>query len=382
MSATRPRILEVLYSYAIGGSQLLGLELARQLRDEGAEVLCTALDSTPGPLVTRCAEYGLPRVDLAVPWSHPLGRNGLSWGLVKRLRALRLDAVHLQHFLALNKLGLPARLAGVKRIVVTEHSVFDVSQSWAGRARVRLNWRLASAITTVHPGIREYLCSQLGVPAERVSVIPVGIDLKRFHREDRAERRRALGIESAFVFAFVGRLAPVKRVPQLVEAFLAVQAQQASEARLLLIGDGEEAPAVRALISAHPLGERVILAGEQSDVRPYLAAADAFVLNSSSEGMPRALIEAMAAGLPALCPAVGHIPELITGRGWLTDPASRTSLENALRTVLEHPEAVEEAGNSSRSFVQAHFEAHSVAERYRRLLFEEPSPATYSEQIP
>lgn len=380
MSARPHRILEVLYSYAIGGSQLLGLELARQLKDDGIEVLCAALDSTPGPLVAQCAKYGLPVVDLAVPWAHPLGRNGLSYGLAKRLRALQLDAVHLQHFLALNKLGLPARMAGVKRIVVTEHSVLDVSQSWAGRIRVRLNWRLASAITTVHPGIQEYLCTQLGVPAARVSVIPVGIDLKRYHRDDRAERRRALGVEGAFVFAFVGRFAPVKRVPELVEAFLAVQAQHVPPARLLLVGDGEDRAAVLALIGAHPLGERVILVGEQSDVRPYLAAADAFVLNSSSEGMPRALLEAMAAGLPALCPAVGHIPELIAGRGWLTDPVSRASLENTLRSVLEHPEVAEEAGRSSRTFVQTHFEAQAVAKRYRRLLLGEPATGAYSEQ--
>ena len=159
MSATRPRILEVLYSYAIGGSQLLGLELARQLRDEGAEVLCTALDSTPGPLVTRCAEYGLPRVDLAVPWGHPLGRNGLSWGLVKRLRALRLDAGHLQHFLALNKLGLPSRLAGVKRIVcASTASIYGMAdnfpttekdhpynnRTWYGASKIMLEGLLRS----------------------------------------------------------------------------------------------------------------------------------------------------------------------------------------------------------------------------------------------
>jgi glycosyltransferase involved in cell wall biosynthesis len=381
MSAGRPRILEVLYSYSIGGSQLLGLELARQLKDQGAEVLCAALDSTPGPLQARCAEFGLPMVDLAVPWTHLLGRNGLSWSLTKRLRSLRLDALHLQHFLGLNKLGLPARLAGVKRIVVTEHSVLDVSQSRAGRIRARLNWRLASAITTVHPGIKDYLCTRLGVPAERISVIPVGIDLGRFHRDDRAERRSALGFEVAFVFAFVGRFAPVKRVPQLVRAFLAVQSEETPPARLLLIGDGEDRDAVRALVGTHPFGDRVLVVGEQSDVRPYLAAADAFVLNSSSEGMPRALIEAMAVGLPALCPAVGHIPELIAGRGWLTDPANPASLEQALRSMLEQPDAVAEAGRSCREFVEAHFDAQAIAERYWRL-FEAPSSTTHDGRFP
>ena len=367
MSA-RPRILEVLYSYGIGGSQLLGLELALQLKEEGAEVLCAALDSTPGPVLKRCEAYGLPVVELAVPWTHPLARNGVSVALTRRLRALRLDAIHLQHFLALNKLGLPARLAGIERIVATEHSVLDVSQSRAGRLRARINWRLASALTVVHPGIKDYLCARLGVPEERVSVIPVGVDLQRFHRDDRAECRRSLGIGAPFVFAFIGRLAPVKRVPQLVEAFLGIEAQGAPEARLLIVGDGEEMPAVRALVGAHPLCDRVILAGEQDDVRPYLAAADAFVLNSSSEGMPRALIEAMAMGLAALAPAVGNIPELIDGRGWLTDPENPASLKEALRGMLEDPQAAAEAGRKGRNHVREHFDARAIAERYRRLL--------------
>lgn len=360
--------MEVLYSYEIGGSQLLGVELARQLKEEGNDVLCAALHSMPGPVLDCCRAYGLPVVDLKVPWKHPLGRNGVTLSMAVRLRSLKLDAIHLQHFLGLNKLGLPARVAGIRRIVVTEHSVLDVSQTMAGRLRVRLNWRLASAMTVVHPGIKAYLCGRLGVPKERVSVIPVGIDLQRFHNNDRADRRRALGVSDEFVFAFVGRLAPVKRVPQLVEAFLAVQSEGAPPARLMVIGDGEEMPSVRSLAATHPLGGRVILAGEQSEVRPYLAAADAFVLNSSSEGMPRALLEAMASGLPALSPAVGHIPDLITGRGWLTDPESPASLGKTMRQMLENPGAVREAGCRSRTYVREHFDEREIAASYRRLL--------------
>jgi glycosyltransferase involved in cell wall biosynthesis len=368
MSPTRPRILEVLYSFGIGGSQLVGLEIAKQLQADGAEVLCAALDSTPGPITRRCADYGLPVVDLGVPWRHPLGRNGVSWGLVRRLRALKLDGIHLQHFLGLNKLGLPARLAGIERVVATEHSVFDVGQSFAGRFRVRLNWRLASSITVVHQGIKDFLCSDLKVPAERVSVIPLGIDVADFDPHDRAARRTELGIGDELAFIFVGRLAPVKNVPQLIEAFLAVQARGASQARLLVVGDGVEMPKARDTVAAHPLGQRVMLLGEQADVRPYLAASDVFVLNSSSEGTPRALLEAMAMGLPTISSAVGNIPEMIAGRGWLTKPGDRASLEQAFQTALSEPSAVREAGRRSRSYVREHYDAQAVGARYRQLL--------------
>jgi glycosyltransferase involved in cell wall biosynthesis len=368
MNAAAPRILEVLYSFRVGGSEIVGLDLARQLVKSGAEVYCAAIDAGPGPLRAQCEQYGIRVVDLHIPTRNPLTRNGLSFALIRRLKDLRLDAIHLQHFVALNKLGLPARLAGIKRIVVTEHSVLDASQSSAGRFRIRLNWRLADIITVVHEGIKEYLCGPLGIPASRVEVIPIGIEIEKYHRDDRLLRRTALGIGDEVVFVFIGRLAPVKNVPGLVAAFLALQSKCGVPSRLLLVGQGEEAAEVRSLIERHPLGRRVTLCGEQADVRSYLSAADIFVLNSRSEGTPRALLEAMAVGLPAICPAVGNIPSMIVGRGWLTDPSDPNSLENAMRFVLENPSAVAEAAGRGRAYVRENFDSQRSMDRYRQLL--------------
>jgi glycosyltransferase involved in cell wall biosynthesis len=368
MNASAPRILEVLYSFRVGGSEFVGLDLAKQLVRTGAEVYCAAIDAGPGPLREQCKQYGIQVVDLQIPTRNLLTRNGLSFALTRRLRDLRLDAVHLQHFLSLNKLGLPARLAGIERVVVTEHSVLDASQSRAGRFRIRLNWRLANTITVVHEGIKEYLCGRLGIPASRVEVIPIGIETEKYHRDDRPLRRTALGIGDEVVFMFVGRLAPVKNVPGLVAAFLALQSKSGVPSRLLIVGGGEETAAVQTLIEPHPFGHRVTLCGEQSDVRSYLAAADLFVLNSRSEGTPRALLEAMAVGLPAICPAVGNIPSMIAGRGWLTDPSDPVSLENAMHFVLEHPAAVAEAGGRCRTYVRENFDSERSVDRYRQLL--------------
>jgi glycosyltransferase involved in cell wall biosynthesis len=368
MTAPAPRILEVLFSFRVGGSELVGLDIARQLVESGAEVYCAAVDATPGPLRERCAEHGIHVVDLQIPTRNPLTRNGLSLALTRRLKDLRLDAVHFQHFLALNKLGLPARLAGIERLVVTEHSVLDASQSRAVRFRIRLNWRLANTITVVHQGIKEYLCGPLGIPESRVEVIPIGIETEKYHRDDRLARRNALAIGNEMVFIFVGRLAPVKNVPGLVEAFLNLQSKGTLPSRLLIVGDGEDAAAVRALVEREPLGHRITLAGEQADVRSYLAAADIFVLNSRSEGTPRALLEAMATGLPAICPAVGNIPSMIADRGWLTDPSDPASLENAMNHVLQNPDAVDEAGRRCMTYAREHFDTHRSVTRYRQLL--------------
>jgi glycosyltransferase involved in cell wall biosynthesis len=368
MTGPAPRVLEVLYSFRVGGSEIVGLDIAKQLVEGGAEVYCAAIDAAPGPLREQCKQYGIQVIDLQIPTRNPLTRNGLSLALARRLRELRLDAIHLQHFLSLNKLGLPARLAGIKRVVVTEHSVLDASQSRAGRFRIRLNWRLANTVTVVHEGIKQYLCERLGIPARRVEVIPIGIETEKYHRDDRLRRRTGLGIGSEVVFVFVGRLAPVKNVPGLVAAFLALQSKSSVPSRLLIVGGGEETAAVQTLIDSHPLGHRVTLSGEQSDVRSYLAAADIFVLNSRSEGTPRALLEAMAVGLPAICPAVGNIPSMISGRGWLTDPSDPLSLEDAMYFALNNPSAVVEAGVRCRSYVRENFDRERSVDRYRQLL--------------
>jgi len=367
-STSRPRILQVIYSFQLGGSEVFGLQLAKQLVELGAEVFCAAIDSTPGPLLQRCRDYAIKALDLQIPARNIFGRNGISLALTARLRELQPDGIHLQHFLALNKLGIPARLARVRRIVVTEHSILDVSQSRAGRIRAQLSWRLASKVTVIHPSIKDYLCEELGLPSERIEVIPIGIELDQYYRHDRVARRTGLGIGPQVVFAFVGRLAPVKDVPGLITAFLAVQCRRVSASRLIIVGDGQDRKACQRLIDSHPLGERVSLVGEQADPRPYLAAADIFVMNSRSEGTPRALLEAMAMGLPGIGPAVGGLPDMLNGRGWLTTPGSQSSLEAAIEFVLNNPEAIAQMGESCREYVKLNFDSVRIAERYRELL--------------
>lgn len=364
----RRRVLEVLFSFRVGGSELLGLELASQLAAEGVEVSCTALDGMQGPLVQRCVDAGLGVVDLGLPRPGVLARNGFSLDLARRLRELRLDAIHLQHFLGLNKLGLPARLAGVPRIVVTEHSVLDVSQSLAGRLRVRAASGLAHAITVIHPSIKDYLVRELDVNAGRISVIPVGVDLDRWHARDRELRRAALGLGSAFTAVFAGRLAPVKNVPGLIRAFLDAAQTGSASARLIVVGDGPDMPAARAAASGHVLGERVTFVGEQSDTRPFVAAADVFLMNSLSEGTPRALLEAMACGLPGVSTAVGGVPSLLENRGWLCAPGDAAALVRALVEAMQAPAEVTARGARAREFVQANFAATRALADYRSLL--------------
>ena len=366
----RPRILEVLFSFRVGGSEVVGLELAQQLASEGAEVMCTAVEGIDGPLGEHCSRLGLKVIDLGFPVRGPLERNGFSLALTRQLRRLRLDALHLQHFLSLLKLGLPARLAGIPRIVVTEHTDAPLRERPDQRARVRLIWRLAHRITVIHPEMADYLTAQLGIPSSRITVIPNGIDVARWQRADREECRASLGLGSEFAFVFAGRLEAVKNVPDLIRAFLRVQPHFPRPARLIVVGGGSEYAQCRAILDEHPGGaEAVLLAGEQLDIRRYLAAADAFVMNSRSEGVPRALLEAMCMGLPAISTAVGGIPALLGGRGWLTQPDDPRTLEAAMLDAVASPQKSAALGERARAHVAAEYDHHRIVRSYENVLY-------------
>ncbi len=366
--STTPRLLQVLYSYEIGGSEIVGLELARQMAANGAKVMCAALKPADGPLKAKCLEYGIEPLELRIREQSYFGRNGCSLELARWVKKLELSGIHLHHFLGLHRLGLPARLAGVPHIVMTEHSIASLQASAYSRVRARVAWRLAHHLTAVSDNIRDYLVGQLGVSPARISVIQNGIELKHWHRTDREQRRHEFGVGKQFVFAFVGRLADVKNIPGLLRAFLRMQSERSDlECGLLIVGDGVDMVECRAILAQHPLGARVQLLGERSDARIPLAAADAFVMNSLSEGSPRAMIEAMAIGLPCVCPAVGGVPALLRDRGWLTEPQSEPDLARALAEVAADPFNAARVGALGQAHVMGQFDARHSLVRYLRL---------------
>jgi glycosyltransferase involved in cell wall biosynthesis len=362
------RVLEVIYSYRIGGSEIVGIEIAEQLSDAGAKVLCASISGDEGPLLQRCMDSSIEPVTLGISESSPLGRNGLNLALVSKLRSLRLDAIHLHHMLAHNKLALPARMAGVPRIVTTEHSIATLQESRLARLRAQLSWRLAHHFTAVDTGIRDYLVQEIGVTASRVDVVRNGIRLQRWHRDDRDQRRRELGLGDDFTFVFVGRIEKVKNVPGLIRAFLKMQATSSLKCRLLVVGDGSQLDACKAQLQDQSLADRVTLIGEAVDARVYTAAADAFIMNSLSEGSPRAMIEAMAMGLPSVCPAVGGVKNLLSeGRGWLTEPQGEADLCRAMQEMAADRANATVVGERARDFVYREFNAKTTSQEYQRL---------------
>lgn len=185
----------------------------------------------------------------------------------------------------------------------------------------------------------------LGLGAVPVTQIPNGVDTAAFAPsapEQRPALRRELGLgEFQRLLVFVGRLDEVKNLPWLLKAWAKV-APGHPGAGLMLVGEGPQSDELQGLVTRLGLESRVVLAGARDDVPRVLAAADGFVLVSVSEGMPNALLEAMAAGLPSLVTAVGAMPDMIShgACGLVVPPGDDAALAKGLDRLLAHgPEA-------------------------------------------
>ena len=175
----------------------------------------------------------------------------------------------------------------------------------------RWSLRKADAVVTVCiPFAREL--ESFGVKPDRLMVQHNSIRPFAPGPEDKVKELKAkLGLTSDnFTLISVGRLSREKGHADLIEAMALVQASSRNPVRLVIVGDGPERAALRSKVAALKLEQSVIFEGFQSDVTPYYQIADMAVLPSHSEGSPYALLESMAAGVPALATSVGGVPEI------------------------------------------------------------------------
>jgi teichuronic acid biosynthesis glycosyltransferase TuaC len=195
-------------------------------------------------------------------------------------------------------------------------------------------------------------------------VIPIGVDLTRFTRPiDRRRARRALGLGSdEFAIVVAAYLEPRKRIREIADAVHAL----GEPFRVVFAGAGPE-------LGYRALRGRVDYLGpvDNEAVPDLLAAADVTVLPSDREGLPTALVEAGAAGVPIIASRAGGIPELLAdGRGLLLDDTSASGIMAGLRAVEADRHQARDRGQRLRSHVLAEYDADDGARRLRLMYSE------------
>ncbi|HLX46583.1 MAG TPA: glycosyltransferase [Bryobacteraceae bacterium] len=226
----------------------------------------------------------------------------------------------------------------------------------------RWSLRRAARVITVSRAFAGQLARK-GVPGNRITVLHNAIDPDWGRRASDADLRAAtrtrLGVEAGEHLALmVGRLSKEKRQVLLIQALGRLKAQSPEvRMRILIVGEGPERASILQTAASLGLSNNLVLAGHQSDVAPYYAAADLAVISSDTEGSPNALLEAMAAGKPVVATAVGGIPEIVTHEdtALLVPAGDAGKLADAIARTLFDFEGARQMAERAHALILSHY---------------------------
>lgn len=280
--------------------------------------------------------------------------------LVRLMRQSRPDVVITRGYNAEMLGRIAAILTRVPRVVVWVHNYGDLEP----RSRVRwLADRVLDPFTSAYYGVAHgqvhYLTDELGYPSAKIRVIPNGVAHPAGGEAPLGLAGDGLGqFEGAGpVVGIVAALRPEKDHPTLLRAARLV-IDEIPQARFLVIGDGPARPELEQLATRLGIVDQVIFTGARADVPELLSVIDVFTLSSFTvECAPMALLEAMAAARPAVCTAVGGVPDILVEdvTGYLVPPRDPRALAAALLRVLRDPERARQMGRAARQRLESEF---------------------------
>ena len=332
---------------------MLIAQLCRLFRGQGHDVEVHAL-MDGGPIADRLRDEGTP-----VFVHGPGSRLHVTRSLIKAFRRSPPDVVHCHNRMSTIWAAPAARWAGVPVIVATRHGLVSPPFRWRAEVQFSLASRLCRAVTGVCQSTTDNLALAPLASRRRLVTVYNGAAPAPLSPVPLALPRRG------FTLVYVGRLTFPKDVPTILRALAKVRAS-GKDVYLWVVGDGDlRAPAER-LSAELGLTDAVTFWGEQAYTGDFYASADAFVLSSSTEGLPIALLEAMAAGLPVVISAIGAMPEVVNGGGGgiVVPPGSADGFADAIERLAGDPALRAAMGRAGRAHYLERFTPERMAQRY------------------
>lgn len=378
-------VLQAVRNLDIGGAQQVVVTLANYLANEGhVPIVCTFRD---GPLRTDLEELGIPVH--VVP-----ERRGSVLAVIRFVREMlrirrtltRIVADHEVDVIQTHLLrSLDFLLAGLgrrggrpvvywtfhnenftlRREHMTRHAWLLGPKRFVYRWLYRLGSRRVSGLIAVSDEVRRSMLADIGPVDPKIVVIPNGVDVARYEGiVDVAAVRGEFGFRhDDFVAVMVGTFKRQKGHVHLVDA-ASVLRDTHPGVRYLLVGDGELRAGIQEQVRRLGLDDIVRFAGSRRDVPALLTASDCFVLPSLWEGLPVALLEAMASGLPCVATDVSGTQQVVVPRvtGRLVPPGDAAALAAGLGAMADDPGRAAAMGAAGKRRVEAEFSAHKQAE--------------------
>jgi glycosyltransferase involved in cell wall biosynthesis len=342
--ATPPLLLHVFSTFAVGGSQMRFVALAKAFGDRYRHIVM-AMDGD-----FACAARLPASADVRCEQIVAAKGTAATFGNVRRFRR-RLREIAPDVLVTYNWGATEWALANIPSLVRHIHVEDGFGPEERTRQLARRVWlrRLALARSTVAVPSRtlwRIATERWRLDPHRVRYVPNGIDLARFAGPHAAGTEPVIGT--------VAGLRPEKNVARLLRAFRIVT--ETLPSRLMIVGEGPEGAALRRLAAELGILDRVCFTGHLDNPAVVYRGLDVFALSSDTEQMPLSVIEAMASGLPVAATGVGDVRAMLAAenQGFIT-AIDETALAQAVLRLLRDPVLRERIGVANRAKAEAEF---------------------------
>lgn len=369
MNKKPKRLLHVTSSLKMGGAETVLCNLIKHLDKHEFEHHVIYFHS--GPHVKHLAAMGIKTYHVTgfIFLYDPV----FFMRLFTLINSTRPDVIHSLLWFANVSMRFIARMLRIPLVSVLHNNVDQ--DGWVRNAVDKITARLAKTTVAVSQEVANSVVhKKKWLPAQKVTVIKNGIDLKRIHKKAylNSKTKSSLGLsESHYVFGSVGRFEPVKRYPLLLEAFALVKEREAL-ARLVLVGIGSQEKFLRR--KAKMLGiehDVVFIIGQQA--YPYYPLFDCFVQSSDKEGISIALLEAMSFAKPcAVTNSDMHHSVLEHNKtGVVVSASNKRMLSQALLTVMHEHVWAKNLGLQAQKAIVDNFSVNAMVGAYRDIFLQQ-----------
>ena len=358
-------MLQLVNGFAIGGGEMKVLELVQRLDNDRYNITACSVGQG-GPLEAEFRKT-VERVEIFDK------KSTFDFSLVTKvarlMKELEIEILQTTLFYA-DVIGAYAAYLAKVPVVVSWEPVtgpFAFRHYWS----YKLAMQKIDRVVAVSEDIRQRVIRERNLAPEKVMTIHYGVDLEKFAAEDQKLTRADIGVsDDHFVLGSVARFDYPKGHKYLIEAAPGI-VQRFPNARFVFVGDGPLRQEVEQQIEQLGLTENFVLLGFRRDVKQLLGLFDLFILPSLSEGLPNAVLEAMACSNPVVATAVNGVVEVVADgeTGFLVPPQNPSRMTEAVIKMLASPEKMKGMGRKGRERVADHFSVEQQISKFEELYY-------------
>ncbi|MEW6428235.1 MAG: glycosyltransferase [Thermodesulfobacteriota bacterium] len=354
-TTSRPAIAYIVNSLNLGGTEQLVVKMSLAFRREySVQVIC--LDE-PGIWATNLRKEGIPVHCL---WRQPGLDLRMAGKIARFCSEQRISLIHAHQCTPWFYGGLSRLRNSKPKLLFEEHGRFypEIKNRKKKLFNRLVLQPLTERIVAVSQDVRNRLHLYEGLALSRIEVVYNGTSpLPGISAEERNRLRQEFGFtEKDLIFGTVGRFDPIKNLPLFLRGFSAIKGRY-PEAKGFFVGNGPDFAEVQSVIRDSSLEQDVILTGYRADAARLIQIMDVFVLCSFSEGTSMALLEAMAAGVPAIVTQVGGNPEIVLAgeTGWQIPSDDDAAMAAAMADAMTDASLRKKMGEKARERFESFF---------------------------